>query len=176
MALLSASSDDETHSLHLTLPDFSLYRVARAAPVTNAAVAYSTFESLRLGRAAQSVVARLIRFWDSLARVAHIYKITEHQFLIRFIASTLQTDAPVIKFDKFMVRHYDHLQVLANTNLELPVHAGIRPQEQCKHEQGGGPLLNRTLKLYSNCFHGRNVSVYLSLWDEAASTKGPQKF
>lgn len=36
-----------------------------AAPVTNAAVAYSTFESLRLGRAAQSVVARLIRFWDS---------------------------------------------------------------------------------------------------------------
>lgn len=36
-----------------------------AAPVANAAVAYSTFESLRLGRAAQSVVARLIRFWDS---------------------------------------------------------------------------------------------------------------
>ena len=26
----------------------------------------------------------------------------------------------MIKFDKFMVRHYDHLQVLANTNLELP--------------------------------------------------------
>ncbi|WZZ27861.1 hypothetical protein YC2023_011262 [Brassica napus] len=73
-----------------------------------------------------------------------MYKITEHQFLIRFIASTLQTDAPVIKFDMFMVRHYDHLQVLANTNLELPVHAGIRPQEQCSHEQGGGPLLNRT--------------------------------
>ncbi|CAN7073501.1 unnamed protein product [Brassica oleracea var. botrytis] len=63
-------------------------------------------------------IVRLDRF--EVARVAHMYKITEHQFLIRFIASTLQTDAPVIKFDMFMVRHYDHLQVLANTNLELP--------------------------------------------------------
>ncbi|KAF2536664.1 hypothetical protein F2Q68_00020161 [Brassica cretica] len=33
--------------------------------VANAAVAYFTFNSLRLGRAAQSVVGRLIRFWDS---------------------------------------------------------------------------------------------------------------
>ncbi|KAH0861926.1 hypothetical protein HID58_079137 [Brassica napus] len=31
----------------------------------NAAVAYSTFNSLRLGRSAQSVVGRLIRFWDT---------------------------------------------------------------------------------------------------------------
>ncbi|KAH0870838.1 hypothetical protein HID58_077860, partial [Brassica napus] len=40
-----------------------------AAPVDNAAaavaVAYSTFESLRLGKTAQAVVGRLIRFWDS---------------------------------------------------------------------------------------------------------------
>ncbi|XP_048627592.1 uncharacterized protein LOC125596554 isoform X2 [Brassica napus] len=223
MALLSASSDDETHSFHLTLPDFSLYRVARA-PVANAAVAYSTFESLRLGRAAQSVVARLIRFWDSrninkngefmgitillldeldsvihgfipanrashyrndlktgsivkldrfeVARVAHMYKITEHQFLIRFIASTLQTDAPVIKFDKFMVRHYDHLQVLANTNLELPDVVGEIQSMQ------GSDLKNNaaTSRVVVRFLIERNVSVYLSLWNEAASTKRPQKF
>ncbi|CAN6913144.1 unnamed protein product [Brassica oleracea] len=207
-----------------------------AAPVANAAVAYSTFESLRLGRAAQSVVARLIRFWDSrninkngefmgitillldellriisnlfllfldsvihgfipanrashyrndlktgsivrldrfeVARVAHIYKITEHQFLIRFIASTLQTDAPVIKFDKFMVRHYDHLQVLANTNLELPDVVGEIQSMQ------GSDLKNNaaTSRVVVRFLIERNVSVYLSLWDEAASTKGPQKF
>uniref|UniRef100_A0A0D3CDD1 DUF223 domain-containing protein n=1 Tax=Brassica oleracea var. oleracea TaxID=109376 RepID=A0A0D3CDD1_BRAOL len=103
----------------------------------------SIFGSLRLGRAAQSVVARLIRFWDSrninknngftgitiilldelarivlilfyvpsldnfeVARVAHMYKITEHQFVIRFLPSTriseVETDAPIIKFDRFM--------------------------------------------------------------------------
>ncbi|KAF2546181.1 hypothetical protein F2Q70_00022302 [Brassica cretica] len=44
--------------------------------------------------------------------------------LIRFIPSTrigeVHTDAPEINYDKFMVRRYDHLQVLVNTNLELP--------------------------------------------------------
>ncbi|CDY70274.1 BnaCnng67540D, partial [Brassica napus] len=34
-------------------------------PVVNAAVGNPTFDSLRLGRSAQSVVGRLIRFWDS---------------------------------------------------------------------------------------------------------------
>ncbi|CAN6931038.1 unnamed protein product [Brassica oleracea] len=141
----------------------------------NAVVAYSTFNSLRLGRSAQSIVGRLIRFWDTrnvhkngefmaitillldeqdsvingfipanlasqlrsslkfgsivrlngfeVARIAHMYKITEHQFVICFIPSTrideVLADAPVIKSDKFMVRRIDHLQVLANTNLEL---------------------------------------------------------
>ena len=36
-----------------------------AAQIAHAAVEYSTFASLRLGRTVQSVVARLIRFWDS---------------------------------------------------------------------------------------------------------------
>ncbi|CAF1930450.1 unnamed protein product [Brassica oleracea] len=44
--------------------------------------------------------------------------------LIRFIPSTrigeVHTDAPEINYDKFMVRRYDHLQVLVNPNLELP--------------------------------------------------------
>ncbi|CAN7092332.1 unnamed protein product [Brassica rapa subsp. narinosa] len=156
-----------------------------AAPVDNAvvAVAYSTFESLRLGRTVHAVVGRLIRFSDSrkinkngdfmgitillldeldsvihgfipanrasqyrpsfktgsivrlnrfeVTRVAHMYKITENQFVIGFIPSThiveVQTDAPVIKFETFM------------------------------------------LKPYSNCFYDRDVTVYLSLRDEAAS-------
>ncbi|WZZ37049.1 hypothetical protein YC2023_020450 [Brassica napus] len=34
-------------------------------PVANAAAAYSTFDSLRLNRAAHSIVGRLISFWDS---------------------------------------------------------------------------------------------------------------
>ncbi|KAH0853417.1 hypothetical protein HID58_093192 [Brassica napus] len=116
MALLSASSDDETHSFHLTLPDFSLYRVARA-PVANAAVAYSTFESLRLGRAAQSVVARLIRFWDSHV-VGEIQSMQGSD-----LKNNAATSRVVVRF-----------------------------------------LIER------------NVSVYLSLWNEAASTKRPQKF
>ena len=66
-------------------------------------------------------IVRLDRF--DVARVAHTYKITEHQYVIRFIPSTrvveVQTDAPVIKLDKFMVRRYEQLQVLANTSLEL---------------------------------------------------------
>ena len=63
-------------------------------------------------------IIRLDNF--EVARVAHMYKITEHQFVIRFLPSTriseVETDAPIIKFDKFMVRRYNHLQVLATTN------------------------------------------------------------
>ncbi|KAH0903563.1 hypothetical protein HID58_043066 [Brassica napus] len=130
-----------------------------AAPVANAAVAYSTFESLRLGRAAQSVVARLIRFWDS----RNINKNGE------FMGITI-----LLLDELFPNRRCGGL----NT-----VHAGIRPQEQCSHEQGGGPLLNRTFfacnMTPTYCLKficSRNVSVCLSLWNEAASTKGPQKF
>ncbi|KAF3579511.1 hypothetical protein DY000_02028907 [Brassica cretica] len=36
-----------------------------AAPAAIAVVPYSTFNSLRLGRSTQSIVGRLIRFWDS---------------------------------------------------------------------------------------------------------------
>ncbi|KAF2583260.1 hypothetical protein F2Q68_00004944 [Brassica cretica] len=153
------------------VPTTAVYTAADA----NAAVAYSTFNSLRLGRSAQSVVGRLIRFWDThnfnkngdfmgitillldeqdsvingfipanltsqlrsslkagsivrldgfeVDRIPHMYKITEHQFVIRFISSTrideVFADGPVIKSDKFMVRRIDHLQVLANTNLKL---------------------------------------------------------
>ena len=38
---------------------------ASAAVSAVAAAPYSTFDSLRLGRSAQTVVGRLIRFWDA---------------------------------------------------------------------------------------------------------------
>ncbi|KAF3524916.1 hypothetical protein F2Q69_00049150 [Brassica cretica] len=63
-----------------------------------------------------------------VAKCAHMYKITEHQFVICFIPSTriceVLTDAPLINSEKFMVRRYDHLHVLSNTDLELPVIVG----------------------------------------------------
>ncbi|CAG7894577.1 unnamed protein product, partial [Brassica rapa] len=39
-----------------------IYIIPRAAPAASAAVPYSTFNSLRLGRSIQSIVSRLIRF------------------------------------------------------------------------------------------------------------------
>ncbi|CAN7033748.1 unnamed protein product [Brassica oleracea var. botrytis] len=179
-----------------------------ATPVVNAAAAAvgnPTFDSLRLGRSAQSVVGRLIRFWDSrniskngefmgitillldeldsvihgfipanranhyrsslktgsivrldrfdVARVAHTYKITEHQYVIRFIPSTrvveVQTDTPVIKLDKFMVRH---------------VVGEIRSVQ-------GSDLRNQTAtsRVVVRLLIEPNVTVFMSLWDEAAS-------
>ncbi|KAL0795575.1 hypothetical protein Bca101_066952 [Brassica carinata] len=190
-----------------------------AVPAVAAAVPYSTFDSLRLGRSAQSVVARLIRFWDSkninkngelmgitillldeldsvihgfipanrashyrsslvsgsivrlerfeVARVAHMYKVTEHQFMIRFLPSTriveVQLDAPVIKTNSFMVRRIGHLQVLANTNLELP-------GEICSVQ--GSDLKNNadTSRIVVRLLIEPSVTVNVSLWDEAAST------
>ncbi|CAF2071814.1 unnamed protein product [Brassica oleracea] len=194
-----------------------------AAQIAHAAVdEYSTFASLRLGRTVQSIVARLIRFWDSrnvnkngefmgitlllldemdsvihafipanrashyrpslkagcivrlerfeVARVAHMYKVTEHQFLIRFLPSTclgeVHTDAPVIKSERFMMRRYDQLQVLANTNLELPDVVGEIRSVQ------GSDLSNdsATTRVVVRFLIEPNVTVYLTLWDEAAST------
>lgn len=92
-------------------------------------------------------IVRLDRF--EVACVSHMYKVTEHQFVLRFIPSTrmgeAQTDAPVIKFDRFMVRRYDHLQVLANTNLELP------------------GLCSLSTQIYLKPFH-TNVAKVVSVW------------
>lgn len=54
----------------------------------------------------------------------HMYKSTEHTFLIRFLEETtidpIINNCPHISQQKFMVRNYEQLQILANTNLELP--------------------------------------------------------
>ncbi|CAH8383237.1 unnamed protein product [Eruca vesicaria subsp. sativa] len=74
--------------------------------------------------------------------------------------------APVIKSDRFMVRRYDHLQVLANTNLELPDVVGEIRSVQ------GSDLSNEsaTTRFVVRFLIEPNVTVYLTLWDEAAST------
>ena len=88
--------------------------------VINGFIPANLTSQLRSSLKAGSIV-RLDGF--EVDRIPHMYKITEHQFVIRFISSTrideVFADGPVIKSDKFMVRRIDHLQVLANTNLEL---------------------------------------------------------
>ncbi|KAL0695486.1 hypothetical protein Bca4012_062666 [Brassica carinata] len=113
-------------------------------------------------------IVRLERF--EVARVAHMYKVTEHQFMIRFLPSTriveVQLDAPVIKTNSFMVRRIGHLQVLANTNLELPDVVG----EICSVQ--GSDLKNNadTSRIVVRLLIEPSVTVNVSLWDEAAST------
>ncbi|KAF2592935.1 hypothetical protein F2Q70_00043051 [Brassica cretica] len=94
----------------------------------------------------------------------------EYQFLIRFLPSTrlgeVHTDAPVIKSERFMMRRYDQLQVLANTNLGLPNVVGEIRSVQ------GSDLSNdsATTRVVVRFLIEPNVIVYLTLWDEAAST------
>lgn len=49
----------------MTSPAASAAIPSVAAVSAVAAVPYSTFNSLRLGRSAQAVVGRIIRFWDA---------------------------------------------------------------------------------------------------------------
>ncbi|XP_048595664.1 uncharacterized protein LOC106362980 [Brassica napus] len=183
---------------------------------------HSTFADLQLGISSQSILARLLRYWDSpnvdnpsesmgitllfldekdsmlsgfipanqaddyrsslqegdvyevahfeVERCPHLYKLTENTFVIRFIAQTTLvksiSNGPVISLQKFMLRKHDHLQILANTNLELPDVVG-----QIQSVKGYGltdpqvisPLLIRFLI-------EPTVEVYLSLWDDAAAT------
>ncbi|CAN6863969.1 unnamed protein product, partial [Brassica oleracea] len=113
-------------------------------------------------------IVRLERF--EVARVAHMYKVTEYQFLIRFLPSTrlgeVHTDAPVIKSERFMMRRYDQLQVLANTNLELPNVVGEIRSVQGSDLSNDSP----TTRVVVRFLIEPNVTVYLTLWDEAAST------
>ncbi|CAH2065459.1 unnamed protein product, partial [Thlaspi arvense] len=59
-----------------------------------------------------------------VGRCTKVYKITDHPFVLHFIASTTIAQASdvslSIKHEKFLLRNSDHLQALANTNLELP--------------------------------------------------------
>ncbi|KAL0742800.1 hypothetical protein Bca4012_084313 [Brassica carinata] len=81
-----------------------------ASPVSQTSVTgvcHSTFEFLLIGRSSQSIVAGLLRFWDSLkfkkdsefmiARCSNMYKITDHKFLIAStIIDEVITSAPEI--------------------------------------------------------------------------------
>ncbi|CDY09548.1 BnaC05g23710D [Brassica napus] len=81
-------------------------------------------------------IVKVDRF--EVARCASTYKITEHQFVIRFTPSTriceVLTDAPVINSERFMVRRYDHvpfqhIYIIIYTNLELKQNIYIKINE-----------------------------------------------
>ncbi|KAH0847096.1 hypothetical protein HID58_091813 [Brassica napus] len=198
-----------------TLPKI-LSKMASSAP---AVVGPTSFDDLCLGRSAQFVVARLLRFWDSrnikkqgkfmgitllfldeqnsvihgfitaarsghyhpglrsgsivkvsrfeFARCTNLYKITDNPFVIRFLPqTTIDEVAPIINLQKFMLRKFEHLQALDNTNLELPDVVGMIRSVQ------GSDLSDATVmtRVVVRFVIEPNVVVYLSLWDEAAAT------
>ncbi|EFH62455.1 hypothetical protein ARALYDRAFT_319822 [Arabidopsis lyrata subsp. lyrata] len=59
-----------------------------------------------------------------VGRCTNLYKITDNPFVIRFLPSTTIVEVnhvgATIEREKFMLRKGDHLQALANINLELP--------------------------------------------------------
>ena len=67
-------------------------------------------------------VVKVSRF--EVARCTKMYKITDNPFVIWFLPQTtideVLVNAPIINLQKFMLRKFEHLQALANTNLELP--------------------------------------------------------
>ncbi|XP_048603914.1 uncharacterized protein LOC106381729 [Brassica napus] len=100
----------------------------------------------------------------------HMYKSTEHTFLIRFLEETtidpIINNCPHISQQKFMVRNYEQLQILANTNLELPDVVGqiqMVKGYDLKNAEVISPLLIR-LRI------APNIEVDVSLWDTAAAT------
>ncbi|KAF3546563.1 hypothetical protein DY000_02001248 [Brassica cretica] len=77
--------------------------LSSASPVPQTGVHHSTFESLCLGRSSQSIASGFLRFWDIL----NFKKDRE------FVGIT-------VLFLNEKIRLFDNLQVITNTNLELP--------------------------------------------------------
>ncbi|CAF1929120.1 unnamed protein product, partial [Brassica oleracea] len=105
-----------------------------------------------------------------VARCTKMYKITDNPFVIRFLPQTtideVLVNAPIINLQKFMLLKFEHLQALANTNLELPDVVGMIRFVQ------GSDLSDATVmtRVVVRFVIEPNVVVYLSLWDEAAAT------
>nr|VDC69756.1 unnamed protein product [Brassica rapa] len=118
---------------------------------SDAVLAHSAFDALRLRRSAQFIVGRLLRFWDSknikkqgefmgitlllldeknsvihvlipAARSPYYRPLPKAVSVVRVcrFETIIDEDAPMINVEKFMLRKFDPLQALANTNLELP--------------------------------------------------------
>ncbi|WZZ79369.1 hypothetical protein YC2023_099941 [Brassica napus] len=76
-------------------------------------------------------IVKVDRF--EVSRCSSMYKITDHSLLIRFISLTIIdeviTGVPEIN-SSVKIRLFDNLQVIANTNLELPHVVGQIPSVQ----------------------------------------------
>ncbi|KAG2312773.1 hypothetical protein Bca52824_024330 [Brassica carinata] len=98
-----------------------------------------------------------------------MYKTTEHIFVIRFIDQTTLDEVinygPVINDQKFMVLNYDHLNILADTTLELSDVVG-----EIKSVQGYGLKNTRIVSpVLIRFLIAPGIQVYLSLLDDAAA-------
>ncbi|CAH8358076.1 unnamed protein product [Eruca vesicaria subsp. sativa] len=111
-------------------------------------------------------VVKVSRF--EVSRSPTTYKITEHPFVIRFLPQTtidqVLENTHVINEQKFMLRQYDHLQALANTNIELPDVVGQIQLGQGSDLENEGVMTRVVLRFMI----APSVVVYLSSWDEAA--------
>ncbi|KAF2533414.1 hypothetical protein F2Q70_00029155 [Brassica cretica] len=122
-----------------------------AAPVANAAaaIANSTFDSLRLGRSAQSVVGRLIRFWDSqnINKNGEFMGITTllldeldsviHGFIPANRAnqyrSSLKTGS-IVRLDRFEVARVAHMyKIIEHQNLQQKPRARVAAPSHVDH-------------------------------------------
>ncbi|KAF2571633.1 hypothetical protein F2Q70_00004817 [Brassica cretica] len=108
-----------------------------ASPVPQTGVRHSIFESLCLGRSSKSIASGFLRLWDSLnfkkdrefVGITVLFLDEKVNFVIHgFTPVGLANHympflkaGSIVKVDHFEVaRLFDNLQVIANTNLELP--------------------------------------------------------
>uniref|UniRef100_A0A0D3EDI5 Uncharacterized protein n=1 Tax=Brassica oleracea var. oleracea TaxID=109376 RepID=A0A0D3EDI5_BRAOL len=93
-----------------------------SSPVPQTGVRHSTFESFRLGRSSQSIASGFLRFWNSLnfkkdrEFVGIAVLLLDEKFRDSFMCSF----PPDVLIITVKIRLFDNLQVIANTNLELP--------------------------------------------------------
>ncbi|XP_006415357.2 uncharacterized protein LOC18991950 [Eutrema salsugineum] len=116
----------------------------------------------------EGLIVKLTDF--EVGRCTNLYKITDHPFVIRFLPGTTISDVSdvgrSIAKEKFMLRKLDHLQALANTNLELPDVVG-----HIRFVQGSNLRdASSTQRLVVRFQIDSSVTVSLSLWDDTAAT------
>ncbi|KAH0943078.1 hypothetical protein HID58_002715 [Brassica napus] len=102
---------------------------------------YSTFDTLRLGRSAQTIVARLIRLWDS----RNIHKNGEFMGITILLLDEQCLLTLILSFQMLLVKYVPFRGLISKTTQLLP-------------EWWSAYLSNR-----------ETVTVNVSLWDEAAS-------
>ncbi|CAH8391974.1 unnamed protein product [Eruca vesicaria subsp. sativa] len=108
------NNDSEARGITILLLDEKDSTITGFIP---AAAANRHREALKEG-----VIIKVTNF--EVKKCQHMFKITEHTHAIRFTSQTtideVMNNYPAINQQRFMVRGYEHLQILANTDLELP--------------------------------------------------------
>ncbi|CAH8320224.1 unnamed protein product [Eruca vesicaria subsp. sativa] len=89
---------------------------------SDSVVSHTAFDALQIGRSSQFVVARdfVIHGFIPAGRASFYRPSLLDVSVVKTTIDQVLDSAHVINEQKFMLRQYDHLQALANTNLELP--------------------------------------------------------